>query len=284
MRIALPMSWMLLALGVAGCGKMPRWGLPLGTPMPGATALPPAAGPAETKAPTAEVKETATSKAATPKASATKRVTATVLAPTAVAATPTVTATARLPLPGLALPATAWRTLVKAPGLPDMSVATELGPNTHFAVATGNEGLNTLRADLRQPANAWVTGLPTDTLLVAVLLGWRRGEGHGVEIVDLSVEDGTVTIATRVSSPGEWRGGDELFPVHLVALDRAALPPGPVSFRFLDADAVGQADRAPAFDVDLGALDPAAGGVARQELLLIQAAAEEATATPVPGP
>jgi hypothetical protein len=266
----------LLAVQLAGCRALqplpPAGGI--GGTAQAETALPPAAGLTE-PAPTAV--DTVTAPTASPTAMA-------VISPTlAASATPTATLEVRVPLPGRRLPESAWRTLVRAPGLADMSVASALGPNSHFAVATGNGGLNTLRADLQQPANAWITGVPSTTVLVGVFLGRRRGEGHDLEIVDVAVAEDAVNLAVRLKAPGEWRGSDEVFPVHLIALDRAALPAGPINYRFLDADALGSTTQAPAFDVTLEAVDVAADSLARRDLLIIQSASESAlTATPTP--
>lgn len=269
----------LLAVQLAGCSPLaparrPPPAAGAGGTAPAQTALPPAAGLTE-PAPTPV--ETATLPPGLP--TATTAVTPTVAA----SVTPTATVAALLPLPGRRLPANAWRSLLRAPGLADMSVASALGPNSHFAVATGNGGLNTLRADLQQPANAWVTGVPSDTLLVGVFLGRRRGEGHDLEIVDVAVAGDRVNLAVRLTAPGEWRGSDEVFPVHLVALDRSALPAGPLTFHFLDADALGSPAQAPAFDMVLEPLDLGQDVLARRDILILQSASESA-ATPTPTP
>jgi hypothetical protein len=278
-----PVAWtttaalLLLCLSSAGCRLARQWrsGPPAGGPEAtalAATALPPGSEASPTaEKPTSPVTPKAT-KATTPEASPSAVASAAVTA----TAAPTATEAVALPLPGRRLPASAWHTLVKAPGLPDMSVAPDVGPNTRFAVVTGNGALNTLRSQLLQPANAWVTGIATDTVLVAALLGQRRGQGHDLTVLDVATEEGVVNIAVQLAAPGEWIGGDAVFPVHLIAIDRSALPPGPLAFHFFDADALGQADRAPAFDVALDPIDPAEDSLAQWDGLLIQTASEPA--------
>lgn len=270
-RLLLPI--LAVALPLAGCdGLLTLRPIPTGEAGPAGTALPPAT--AATKAP-------ATAAAASP-AAATAMTGATASATVAAAEPPTATARAALPLPGTRLDEAGWRTVVQASGLADMGAATELGPNSHFVVATGNGALNTLRAELLQPANAWLNGLPADTVLLGAFLGLRRGDGHSIEILDLAVEDSTVHVAVRAVAPGEWLGSETVFPLHLVAVARSALPAGPLVFRFVDADALGAGETA-LFDVPLEAVQSGEDELRRQETLLLQAA-NEGTPEPAPSP
>ena len=272
----LPLLALSVALQLAGCkvSLVPLRPIPTGEAGPLGTAVP---TDEATAVPLATSLPPAVAGSVTPAVAEPTR-----LATVAAVATPTATARAALPLPGTRLAAASWRTVIQAPGLPDMSAGADLGPNSRFVVATGNGALNSLRAELSQPANAWVTGLPTGTLLVGAYLGLRRGDGHDLEIVDLAVEDDTVHVAVRVVAPGEWLGSQTVFPLHLVALDRAALPAGPLVFHFVDADALA-GDAPAAFDVTLAALDPDQDQLDHQEALILQAASEEtAAATPSP--
>jgi hypothetical protein len=265
-RIALLVGF-TVATQAVGC----KVTVPGGIALPQGTAAP--AAPAGTSLPPAN----GTTEVATPPRPGAGRPAETVVP---VTATATTTATLPAPLPsGTPVSARVWHTVVKAPGLPDMTPAGDLGPNTRFVVVTGNDGLNTLRADLGQPSNAWVTGVPTGTLLVAAFLGLRRGDGHDIEIVSLAVDGDTVNVAVRAVAPGEWLGGGPVFPVHLVALERAALPAGPLTFRFVDADALGSPGRMPAFDVALEPVDPGVDTVVQKDVLILQTA-NQGTATP----
>jgi hypothetical protein len=193
----------------------------------------------------------------------------------AVTVTPTATVAAALPhAPGKPLAAAAWRTLVHGPGLADMDPAPTLGPTTHFTVVANNAGLNTLRADFAQPANAWVSGIPTGTLIIGSLLGLRRGEGHDIEITDIAVDGQTVNVAVKVTAPGEWQGGGAVYPLHLVAVDRSALPSGPLTLKFVDVDTLGPGTHTPAFQAELGPFNPATDDLAMKDVLIVQTASQ----------
>jgi hypothetical protein len=284
-RLAQPLPlvlWLLVLAQLGGCAiRTPSRRPPPGFGAGGTAEASPSPEAGPTASPAASPTDGVATALPPPAASEapTGTLTATVTAPGATALpteAPTATVEAELPLPGQRLPRSAWRTLVKAPGLPDMDPAGELGPESHFAVVTGNQGLNTLRAELRQPANAWVTGMPTDTLLIGTLLGLRRGDGHDLEVVDLAVDGGSLNVGVRLTTPGAWQGGGSFFPLHLVAVDRAALPAGPLTVRFLDASALAPGAAEPAFEVALGPVDPATDEVRRQTLLILQTASEGA--------
>ena len=101
--------------------------------------------------------------------------------------------------------------------------------------------------------------------------------------MDLAVDGDTLNVAVKLTSPGAWQGGGTVFPVHLIAVDRAALPAGPVWLAFLDAEALGRAEAEPAFAVTLDPVDPALDTVVRQNVLILQTATEP-TAIPTSGP